>query len=82
MGEPFGEALADDGARIALTDDITLYAVWKAEGTEKPPVVDPPKSSDKDDSNVGLIVGLTLGGIALAAAGVGLALWFVKKKKR
>ncbi len=78
-----GEVVYTDGGSIAMQDDVTLYAVWKAGAP-----VDPGKPGNTgnnggdEDSNVGLIVGLTVGGVALAAIAGGLAFYFVKKKKK
>lgn len=78
-----GEKAYDNGASIAMQDNVKLYALWTKDGG-KP--ADPNKpgdgKGDNGDDNTGLIVGLTVGGVALVAIAGGLAFYFVRKKKR
>lgn len=85
-----GTAYAD-GASIAMQDNVTLYATWKAKQPGKPDEKPDEKPGEKpgenktdgeNKPNVGAIVGGVVGGVAALAIACGLAFYFIRKKKK
>lgn len=75
---PDGEVVYEDGAKIVLESNMTLYAVWKNDGGTTPPVDDGSKDEGCNCSSMALGDSLLIaGGVLLAAAVV-----FIAKRKK
>ena len=75
---PDGEVVYEDGAKIVLESNMTLYAVWKNDGGTTPPVDDGSKDEGCNCSSMALGDSLLIaGGVLLAAADV-----FIAKRKK
>lgn len=67
-----------EGCDKATTAEFTIKVEAAGGGETEPPINDDPK---KDDGNVGLIVGCSVGGVVLAA-GIGVGIFFLVKKRK
>ena len=83
-------ALIDDGdwdpeqnpVRPTVTEKDIIPYVPQDDPQPKPPVINPQpqQPSDPEPNNIGLIVGLSVGGAALVAAAVGVSVVLARKK--